>query len=296
MRVVVLRNSFAGRGRGRAKVDQLLTALRTGGHDPVALDVQRTDGTSVNGELDGALRGATALIIAGGDGTLHHSAPVAMRVGVPVYHFPLGTENLFARQFRMTAVPGGVLSALDRREPVTIDTATCDGRVFVLMCSVGFDACIVERVAAARRGGVSRLDYVAHSIAEIVRPRFVPLTIHADGREIVRHAPGIALVANSSQYAARLDPARDASMRDGLLDLVFIPVASRLGLARQLVRVARGRHLHDARVARTRCREATIAAASAVPYQLDGEHAGTLRPGAPLRLHIAPASLRVLAE
>ena len=111
MRVVVLRNSFAGRGRGRAKADRLLTALREAGHDPVVLDVRRADGTSFNDELDEALRGAAALIIAGGDGTLHHSAPAAMRAGVPVYHFPLGTENLFARQFRMNALPRGVLVA-----------------------------------------------------------------------------------------------------------------------------------------------------------------------------------------
>lgn len=296
MRVVVLRNSTAGRGRRRAEVDHLLSALRSRGHDAIVLDVRRADGTTINGELDGALRGAGALIVAGGDGTLHHSAPAAIRAGVGVYHFPLGTENLFARQFRMSAAPDRVLSALDDAARTTVDTATCNDRPFVLMCSIGFDSCVVERVAAARRGGVSRVDYVRHALAEVVRPRFVPITIRADGREVVREAPGIALVANSCQYAARLDPARDACMRDGLLDVVFLPVASRFELARRLLQVARGAHLRDPRVIRTRCREASIAAAAPAPFQLDGEHAGTLRPGAPLHLRVAPASLNVIAD
>lgn len=296
MRVVVLRNSSAGRGHGRGRVDRLLASLRARGHEPVVLDVQRADGSSVNGGLDEALRGADALVIAGGDGTLHHSAPAAIRSAVPVYHFPLGTENLFARQFRMSAAAGGVLSALNLRGHATVDTATCNDRVFVLMCSVGFDSCIVERVAAARRGGISRLTYVAHAIAEIARPRFVPLTIHADGREIVRERPGLAVVANSSQYAARLDPARNACMRDGLLDLVFVPTASRVELARRTVQVALGQHLRDPSVLFTRCTSAMIAAASDVPFQLDGEHAGILRPTDPLHVRIAPRTLRVLAE
>jgi diacylglycerol kinase (ATP) len=295
MRLVVLRNTSAGRGRGRERVDRLLAALESRGHRARVLDARRLDGPPPNGELDHALRSADALIVAGGDGTLHHSAAAAMRAGVPVYHFPLGTENLFARQFGMSSDPPRVLDALDRARLHDVDTADCNGTPFLLMCSVGFDSCVVERVAANRRGGITRAAYVAHALAEVLRPRFVPLTIHADGREIVRESPGVAIIANSSQYAARLDPARGACMRDGLLDLVFIPIASRVELARRLLQVALARHLHDPAVVSARCREATIAAAREVPFQLDGEHAGTLQPAEPLRLHVAPRTLRVLA-
>lgn len=294
MRIVVLRNSIAGRGKGREHVDRLLAALAERGHAAVTLDVHRPDGTCINGELDEALRGADALLVAGGDGTLHHSAPAAMRAGVPVYHFPLGTENLFARQFCMGPSASAAIGALERNRRQTIDTAVCNQRSFLLMCSIGFDSCVVERVAANRRGGITRATYIQHALAEMLRPRFVPLSVRVDGRELLAERPGILIVANSRQYAARLDPAREASMTDGLLDIVFLPIGSRIALARRLAQVARGAHLADRTVMRARGAEVRLSAGCAAPYQLDGEHAGTLAPGASLAVRIAPASLHVL--
>lgn len=294
MRIVVLRNSIAGRGRGREHVDRLLAALAERGHDSVTLDVHRSDGTSINGELDAALAGADALLVAGGDGTLHHSAPAAMRAGVPIYHFPLGTENLFARQFCMGPSAPAAIDALERNRRQTIDTAVCNERSFLLMCSIGFDSCVVERVAANRRGGITRATYIQHALAEVLRPRFVPVSVHVEGRELVADRPGVVVIANSRQYAARLDPAREASMTDGLLDVVFLPIGSRIALARRLAQVARGAHMSDPTVVLARGAEVRLSAGRAAPYQLDGEHAGTLAPGQALSIRIAPASLHVL--
>lgn len=294
MRIVVLRNSIAGRGRGRAHVDHLLAALAQRGHDPLVLDVHRPDGTCINGELDAALVGADALLVAGGDGTLHHSAPSAMRAGVPVYHYPLGTENLFARQFSMGPSATAAIGAIERNQRQTIDTALCNERSFLLMCSIGFDSCVVERVAANRRGGITRGTYLQHALAEALRPRFVPVSVHVDGTELVDDRPGVVVIANSRQYAARLDPAREASMTDGLLDIVFLPIGSRIALARRLAQVARGAHMSDRTVVRARGAQVQVSACAAAPYQLDGEHAGTLAPGASLAVRIAPASLHVL--
>ena len=291
MRLVVLRNSISGRAAGWRAVDELVARLAAAGHDAAVREVNRS--VARDEELAGALRFAQALIVAGGDGTVHHAAPLAIEAGVPLIQFPLGTENLFAREFGTSSV-ACILGALGRMTPRRVDVGVCAARPFLLMASVGFDSCVVERVAKGRSGGISRLTYIRHSAAEFVRPRFVPLTVRVDGREFVANRPGMIVVANSRQYAAHLNPARDASMTDGVLDVLFLPIGSRIGLMHRAMQVMLGTHIGDPRVPHALGTDVSIIPASALPLQLDGEHAGVLPAGEELRIGIRPLALSVL--
>lgn len=292
MRVVVLRNSIAGRGKGRTAVQLLLRQLDIARFEPVVLDVNRS--VQRDDALVAALVGARALVIAGGDGTVHHAAPLAAEARVPVIHFPMGTENLFAREFRFTRNPAGIIAALKRNETGLFDIGDCNDRPFMLMGSIGFDACVVERVAANRRGGITRATYMRHGLAEFIHPRFVPVAVNVDGHEIVPSRAGMVVIANSRQYAARLDPARAASMTDGLLDIVFLPIGSRIGIIRRGLQVLTGTHTNDPLVVHARGRNVTVTPEARAPLQLDGEHAGFLAPGEPLRFSVRAGALAVL--
>ncbi len=292
MHVVVLRNSIAGRGEGRREVDAMVGELTAAGHESVIIDVNR--GVARDEALAAALRDATALVIAGGDGTVHHAAPLALEADVPLIHFPMGTENLFAREFGHTRSPASVVAAVRKRAPRRVDIGYAGPRPFLLMASAGFDSCVVERLAAARRGAISRMTYVHHSTAEFIRPRFVPLTVRVDGREIVRDQPGMVVIANSRQYAARLDPARHASMTDGALDVVFLPIASRFDILRRTIQVSTGRHLSDPTILTAKGREIVLTPAAGLPLQLDGEFAGLLAAGREATFTLRPSSLGVL--
>ncbi len=64
------------------------------------------------------------------------------------------------------------------------------------------------------------------------------LTIEADGKVVASDVRGLAILANSRQYAIRLDPARRARMDDGLVDLVILPCSGRMSLLGWLIRAA----------------------------------------------------------
>lgn len=292
MRVVILRNSSSGRGHSRRAVDELVEALAEARHDPRVLDVQRAPASDE--QLRAELADSHALIIAGGDGTVHYAAPIAMESRIPVIHFPTGTENLFAREFGAVRRPSAVLAALKRSSRLQVDIGCCGDRPFTLMASLGFDSCIVERVASARRGAISRATYIRHAAAELLHPRFVPLSVQVDGRRLVADAPGMVVIANSRQYAARLDPAREASMTDGLLDVVFIPTASRIQVIRRGMQVLYGAHLRDPSVPRARGSHIIVVPSAELPLQLDGEHAGVPPALRPLEFTVRPGALTVL--
>lgn len=295
MRVVLLHNPSSGRGNASSFVREVSSRLNDAGHSvhPVAVGAGMD-----HYELERAISTADVIVIAGGDGTIHHTLPIAIRSSVPIYQVPMGTENLFARQFAMDPAVDRLLSALASAKVTQVDTAACNGRPFVLMCSVGFDANIVERVASARNGPITKLDYIGHGLKEMVAPRIPTLSVLVDGQPIVGTQPGMVVVANSRQYAARLDPAPEADMTDGLLDVVFFPGSSRVELGLWGVRTMLRTHTRAPDLVSARGREIVIRAESPTPFQLDGEHAGYLHPQTTdlreLKIQVHPAVLKVL--
>lgn len=226
MRIVVMNNPVSGRGRSGELADLIGGALTARGCD---VERRPTPVRADDPDLIRALGGADAAVVVGGDGAMRRVAPALLATSVPVYNAPSGTENLFARQFGMTAAPRMVADAVAQMRTRRVDVGLCGGEVFLLMCSVGADAAIVHRLTRNRRGAITHASYARHVVAEMARGRSPRLTIRAGGATVVEDRPGAVIVANSRQYALRIDPAPDASMEDGLLDLVFLPASTSAG-------------------------------------------------------------------
>ncbi len=271
MRVLLLNNPKSGRGTGAATAAELGERLREHGHvvEPLAADRELAPDV-----FRRALTHAELLVIAGGDGTLHHALPAIIETAIRFYHYPLGTENLFTREFGMDQRAETLLRAIERGRAQKCDAGICNGRHFSLMVGVGFDAGVVERLAGARTGATSRAEYVRHAVQELLNPRVPHLTVTIDSRTVVDHARGMLVVANSRQYAARLDPARHADISDGLLDVVFYPHTHAAELAGWLLATAAGSHLDSEGLITGRGQHIRVTMQEPGPHQIDGEAAG----------------------
>lgn len=225
MRVATLYNPRAGKGRGAAFVPVLEKTLLAASHEVRAIDV-----TTASGSVPSLLAWAHAVVIVGGDGTLHHALPALVRTPRPVYHAAMGTENLFAREFEHVPDAEHVVAILSRGKTRTIDVAslTVAGAatpptLFAIMASLGPDASIIHRLNGRRSGPIRHASYVRPILQELVAPRVPVFSVSIDGRRVIDSRPGMVVVANLRQYALRLDPAPTADPADGLLDVVFIP-------------------------------------------------------------------------
>lgn len=300
MKLVLFYNPKSGDGSAAHAADVLERSLRRGGHESAM--VEAFNGTS-SAALEGPLSWADALIVLGGDGTVHSAADAAIAAGTPVYQFPMGTENLFAREFRMDRRPATLLRALEQRRIQDVDVASCNGKTFLLMCSVGPDAAVIHRLARVRSGKISHLSYLRPIIQETLAPTMAPMTVTVDGRRIVEGRRGLVVVANSRQYALRVDPARRASMDDGLLDVVFFPARTPWGIVKWMIRSRFDAHRAHADLIYEHGASIRIESAGrALPVQLDGEAPGIHGPKSepapsaetPVSMTIAPRRLRVL--
>ncbi len=288
--VTVLHNTSSGTGNRAREVDRVMSALRGAGHRVRMVSLRGSKGGEAI-DLASEIGADELVVVAGGDGTVHHALDALTRKEVAVFHYPLGTENLFSREFGSAARAQTLLSAISAWSVRTSDMGVCNGRMFAIMMSVGFDACVVERVAAARRGGITRAAYVRAGLRELADPRTPMLSIEADGRRIVDERRGLVVVANSRQYAARLDPARSAAVDDGQLDVVFYPHETRAGLALWMLSTATGRHVRKPDLVQTRASRIVIRTSVPSPHQMDGEAAGS---GEAFEVTIRPSALRVL--
>lgn len=283
MRIGIVSNRASGRGKAAALADRAATGLRAAGYEVVPIGLAELDRV---GDLD-------ILIAAGGDGTVRAVIPALLRTGAALYQLPVGTENLFSREFGMTVQLELMMKAVARGRTRPIDVAFADGTPFMIMLSVGPDAGVIHRVHAARTGAITHLSYLKPVAQEIFSPSLPVLSATVDGRELVREEQGILVVANCRQYGFRLDPALNARMDDGLLDVVFLPARSSLA---GLVWMARARFRRHLRHGALRCRTGSrieIAGESApLRYQVDGE-AGIASTGS-ITIEVRPGAVRVL--
>ena len=225
------------------------------------------------GWLDPLLEGIGLLVVVGGDGAVRLAAASAIRADVPLYHFPAGTENLFARDHGMRADPAVLLGAIEQGATRRLDVFRVDGELGLLFASVGFDAEVVQDLSARRTGSIRHLSYVPPILRQLLawrrtRPR---IQLEVDGTSLGAPRHGLGLVANSPQYALRLNPVPGARPDDGQLDVVLVPARTVLGLLAWAVRCRLGRPGPGGRRSAGRGRRVTLALDRPAHLQIDGD-------------------------
>jgi diacylglycerol kinase (ATP) len=290
---LIIANPRSGRGRAaRAAIAarEWLESEAGGGHQ---VTLVKGGPESDRNQTEEQARGAGLMVVAGGDGSVHHAVPVAMKANIPLYHLPCGNENLVAREFGMSRRSEDLSRAIAEGKVQAVDVGLIETggvrRHFLIMVSFGPDASIVQRLAVSRSRATGHLAYARPLAAEFVRPHLPRMTVRVDGTKLVDDRRGILVVANCRQYAFRIDPCSRASMTDGKLDVIFMPCESRWGV------VGWGWSCWRRRVAQ---RGAVCSSGAEVEvegeglWQVDGEHGETR--GGRVRLSLN-GSVRVLS-
>lgn len=239
--------------------------------------------------------GGDALVVAGGDGTVHAVLPALLHSPTALVLMPIGTSNVLARELGYPLGRGalqGCLQALQAGEVRQIDVGIVNSRPFALVVSTGFDAYVLPRVPRRlkRRWGV--FAYIWTGLRELrhYQPTRYYITI---GKE--RQAVDAVLLAasNTSRYGWFTVIAPAAKIDDGQLDLVWFPadIHWRRKIWRVVWDVFRGKAQHCPYLHFARATSVRIEASNVQLAQCDGEPVGET----PLEVHILPRALRAIA-
>lgn len=290
--VFIFANPIAGRGRGKRIAERLAQRLRADGW-AVRLSHKRPD-TFGAADAAGPLRAA---VVIGGDGTLRAIADVflALRGGAdvpPLLHVPLGTANLMARHLGYlwtddVETENAVSAAIRGLRVRHLDSGVANGRLFLLMAGVGFDAHVVHELNRLRTGPIHLLSYILPAALALRDYRFTPLHVIADDRPLWSGEPAVAFVGNVKEYGTGFPVLPYATPDDGLLDACVLPCRSLVDLARLFLHAAAGEHLEQEGAKYARVKTIRIESEPAVPVQVDGDAGGRT----PLECSLLPVRL-----
>jgi YegS/Rv2252/BmrU family lipid kinase len=249
---------------------------------------------------EAAAAGATAIVVVGGDGTVHEVVDGLARAGasdrVELGLIPFGTGRDFARSLR---IPRRLDDALEvvrggRVRRVDIGRATYasgNGEAvahFANFAGAGISGAIADRANRTTKAFGGRLSFIWATLAVFTRWQPTEMTVEIDGerRQVLLLE---ALAMNGDYTAGGMWVAPEASLEDGTFDVVLIGDFSKAEFTTTFPKIYRGTHVSHAKVEIVRARELRVDAPSPLPIVLDGEQPGTT----PVRFELLPGALRV---
>jgi YegS/Rv2252/BmrU family lipid kinase len=281
-RIALIVNPSAGGGRAGRVLPAVEAALAAAGVEHRA---QHTRGLEHARELARAAAAQGEIAVAfGGDGLVGAVAD-ALRDGEGVLGLlPGGRGNDFARVLGIPLEPVTACAVLVNGVERALDLGQAGGRAFVGIASCGFDS-DCNRIANETRLVRGNLVYAYSALRGLAGWRSARFRIELDGGEAIAVTGYNVVVANSRAYGGGMYIAPDASLEDGMLDVLTIAEMPKLRFLRLLPTVFKGRHVLRPEVTVRRAREVCVSADRPFMMYADGDPIGEL-----------PVTVRALAR
>lgn len=286
--VLVVINPISGYARSRELPVQLNRRLR---HMGLEAHIHLTTGPGdAHAFTLQHVRRYDAVIAAGGDGTVRDVLSAASCEGVPATIFPSGTENLFAKQLGITRDIDRVVATLRHGKRITADMGEANGRRFMLLSGVGFDADVLIHLGKTRTGHITHMSYFWPLWRTYWEYGFPRVTVEADGERLVTECPALVFVGNIRRYAIGLNVCCRADHRDGLLDVCIFRCDHPVPLIAHAWRTIWRTHTEHRDVIYRQAKTIHVRSSKAVAYETDGDPAGVL----PVTYQVLPGAATLL--
>jgi YegS/Rv2252/BmrU family lipid kinase len=268
MKLALIVNPSAGGGRATRTLPEVLAALDARG---LEYGVERTTSLEhARGLARAAADAGQAAVAFGGDGLIGAVAGALHGTGGVLGVLPGGRGNDFARTLGIPLTPRAACEVLATGVVRDIDLGEAGGQTFIGIASCGFDS-DANRIANQARLVRGNLVYAYGALRALAGWRPARFTIELDGAG-TRTATGYTIAAaNSKAYGGGMWLAPDASLEDGLLDVVIVGEVPKLRFLRLLPTVFKGEHVHEPQVEVLRCGEVRISAERPFEMYADGD-------------------------
>jgi diacylglycerol kinase (ATP) len=300
-RVAFVVNPAARQGHDRAAIDKAARGLGS----RFAVDfVVPASAADVEETVKASSIAHDAIVVAGGDGTIHRAVCGLDGSPTPLGVIPMGTGNDFARGCGIPLAPdAAVLRILDGRTR-RLDLVRVNDRIYCTVGLVGVASASALTVAGITRPG-SRLRGLARAfgdwsyrlagLAHLLAPRPITEQVSVSGESgEALHASGPVVgvfAANTRVLGGGLVLPIDADPSDGRLDIAIVPRMPRPQLLWAFLCFARGRPVPPGTLVVHRAGRAVIACARSVPFSADGD---LMCRGTRFEVEILPGALTLI--
>jgi len=240
-------NAAAGSSDAEAKREVIEAALRASGRRGDLLFCSPAELTSVAHQAaTKAIANRTAVVAAGGDGTLNTVAQAAHAEGCAMGVVPQGTFNYFARTHGIPADPAEAVRLLLRAAPAPVQVASINDRVFLVNASLGLYPDLLEdREAYKARFGRSRGVALVAACATLLRAQR-RLRLHIEMGGTVRDVQTLTLFVGNNrlqlqQFGAEPEDTLVGTPGDGSMAALMLRPIGTLSMIGLMLHGAMGR-------------------------------------------------------
>ncbi len=222
----------------------------------------------------------TDVIICGGDGTVNQVANAIRGISINIGIIPMGSGNGLAFAAKIPKKIHKALEVIFAGNAAFIDSFYINNKFSCMLCGLGFDAQVAEDFARQQKRGLAT--YVKQSVKNFITAKTYPFELILDGKSIKTDAFFIS-IANSNQFGNNVTIAPQASLCDGLVDVVVVNEMSKLRMVWTVLKQIRNGHVHiygDKKYHRNdihyfQTKKLTINNPTLAPLHIDGDPAAT---------------------
>lgn len=222
----------------------------------------------------------TDVIVCGGDGTVNQLANALQGIDVNIGIIPMGSGNGLAFAAKIPKRPDRALELIFKGGAVPIDSFYINKKFSCMLCGLGFDAQVAHDFAKQKKRGLAT--YVKQSVKNFFAAKPYPFSLSVDGVAFTTDAFFIS-IANSNQFGNNFTIAPQASLQDGLLDIVVVNKMSKLrmmwAVLKQIrkgqVRIYEDKKYHRNEIHYFQTGKLTIQNPKLAPLHIDGDPAET---------------------
>jgi diacylglycerol kinase (ATP) len=274
MKILVITNPTAGDGKTLRLLPKIKHWLSWSIHE-FSYSTTRCPDEMRSEIIKAPAQGIDALLLIGGDGTVHQALPAIAEAKIPFGFLPCGRGNDFARNIGLPSNLKKSCSLPSNPSFHQVDLPRINNIPFVAIAYVGFDA-EVNRLANDKKGYFGgTLGYIVCVLKALrnFRPFKVEITVDDDTWS---ESVMMVTVANAPFYGGGMKIAPDANMNDGIFDICIVQEISKLELLQQFPKVFKGTHIFHPRIITKTGKKIVLMSDEDREVFADGEYAAQL--------------------
>ena len=167
----------------------------------------------------------TDIVICGGDGTVSQVASSLIDQDINIGIIPMGSGNGLALAAKIPKEIHKALDVIFTGKGRYIDSFFINDVFSCMLCGLGFDAQVAHDFSKQSSRGLGT--YIKKTIENFITANPYPFEIVNKGKSFATEAFFIS-IANSNQFGNRFTIAPQASLNDGLLDIVIVKKMSKM--------------------------------------------------------------------
>ena len=279
-------NPFSGVGKKGHLPKLLEIHFRDTPHHWELLETQRP-GHGTELAKTAADQGFDMVVAIGGDGSVNEVMTGLIGTESVLGIIPAGSGNGFSRHIGMSLDPVIALEQLSKGNPRQVDTCHLNGRPYLNLAGVGFDAQVATRLHQSGFRGFWA--YLKFSLEEAVSYQSQHFKISIDDY-IIEDEFLMIEVANAPMFGYNFEVASRAKLNDGWLEVVLVKAVPKWRVALAGWRLL-AKSFHEAPFVKTfRAKKVQVSSTQQMAVHVDGE--GYYIKGK-LEFEVLPESLRV---